>query len=68
MLVDLFLARFFSLIFTFVSCGGLIIVHTRHIIGHFGLLHVKYTVWYRISNLLRDENMLAYLRIWTAKK
>jgi len=41
--VSLFIfSAFFSLIFLFIPCGGLSWLHVSF------LLHVKYTVWYRI--------------------
>jgi len=55
MLLDLFLVRF-SLIFLLVSCGGLSWLHVSF------LLHVKYTIWYRMtyaaSNLLLRTRIL----------
>jgi len=50
MLLDLFLVRFFSLIFLFVSCGGLSWLHVSF------WLHVKYTlVSYRVVSKSRIE-------------
>ena len=42
MLLDLFLVRFFFFNFLFVPCGGLSWLHVSF------LLHVKYTISYRI--------------------